>query len=55
LLKDGKEVGELTSIAELPSKKLFALGYVRREAAAPGTMLAAGEATATVHPIPFEI
>lgn len=55
LLKEGKEVGELTSVTELPSGQPIALGYVRREAAAPGTVLSAADATATVHPIPFEI
>ena len=55
LQKDDKDVGELTSVAELPAKKLIALGYARREAAVAGTILAAGEANATVHPIPFEI
>ncbi len=55
LQKDGKEVGELTSLATLPSQQVIALGYIRREAGSPGTTLQAGDATATVHPIPFEI
>ena len=55
LLKDGKEVGELTSVATLPSGQNIALGYVRREAAPSGTDLLAAETTARVHPIPFEI
>lgn len=54
LQKDGKDVGEITSVAELPSGSIIALGYIRREASAPGTELAAADATATVHPIPFE-
>lgn len=53
--KDGKDVGELTSVAVLPSRQHVALGYVRREAAAPGTVLVAGDSTVTTHPIPFEI
>jgi folate-binding protein YgfZ len=53
--KDGKDVGELTSIVELPSHQFLALGYVRREAGAPGATLPAGDATATVHALPFEI
>jgi folate-binding protein YgfZ len=53
--KDGKDVGEITSIAEMPSKQLFALGYVRREAAVTSPTLAAGDAIATVHSLPFEI
>lgn len=52
LVRDGKEVGEITSVAELPSKKIIALGYVRREAAT--SELVAGDATAKVHPLPFE-
>ncbi len=55
LTKDGKDVGEITSVAQLPSQQFIALGYVRREAGAVGTTLAAGESTATVHSIPFEI
>jgi hypothetical protein len=51
LVKDGKDVGELTSVAELPSNKIIALGYVRREA---GTALAAGDAAATIHSFPLE-
>ena len=53
--KDGKDVGEITSVAQLPSQQFIALGYVRREAGPVGTTLAAGESTATVHSIPFEI
>jgi folate-binding protein YgfZ len=55
LRKDEKEVGELTSVAQLPSQKFIALGYTRREVAGPGTSLQAGDATATVHNLPFEI
>jgi folate-binding protein YgfZ len=47
LMKDGKEVGELTSLAALPSQKFVALGYVRREALLSGAPLNAGEALAT--------
>jgi aminomethyltransferase len=47
LLKDAKEVGELTSVAALPSHKIVALGYARREALVSGAPLAAGDATAT--------
>lgn len=54
LLQDGKEVGELTSVGELPSKQVVALGYIRREAAVYGAALAAGSASATLHPLPFE-
>ena len=54
LTREGKEFGELTSIAQLPSQQWIALGYIRREAGAPGTALQAGDATATVHNLPFE-
>jgi folate-binding protein YgfZ len=55
LVKDGKEIGELTSIATLPSHQIVALGYVRREAIASGASLAAGEATATPRANSLEI
>jgi len=54
LAKDGKEVGELTSVAQLPSQQWIALGYARREAASAGTALQAGDTTATVQNLPFE-
>jgi folate-binding protein YgfZ len=56
----GKEVGELTSVRAVPvlsstdgTSQLLALGYVRREASQPGTVLTAGEAQVTVAKIPF--
>jgi folate-binding protein YgfZ len=55
----GKDLGEITSVAELPAGlagnavRRLALGYVRREAATPGKALSAGSATATVHDLPF--
>lgn len=52
LTLDGKEVGEITSAAEIDGRAL-ALGYVRREHSAPGTSLSAGDATARVEQIPF--
>lgn len=55
LLKDGKEVGEITSVTRLPYGPWIALGYSRREVAAPGAELCAGEAIARVHSLPFEI
>ena len=51
----GKDVGELTSVATLTDGRSIALGYVRREAAAPGTRLAAGAAQARVADLPFAI
>jgi folate-binding protein YgfZ len=56
LIANGKEVGEITSTAAVPSAngdRLLALGYIRREVAQPGTILQAGESTAKVEPLPF--
>ena len=53
----GKEVGELTSVATLPvgmGECAVALGYVRREVAAPGNQLQAGHARLTIAAIPFK-
>jgi aminomethyltransferase len=52
-----KEVGEVTSSAVIPisgSKYVIALGYLRREAAAPGTQLKIGERNGTVVRLPFD-
>ena len=55
---DGKDVGELTSVASLPrangTRQTVALGYVRRELAVPGKSLKAGDATVTVAELPFK-
>ena len=54
---DGKDVGELTSVASLPqangTRATIALGYVRRELTLPGKELKAGEAAVTVAELPF--
>jgi folate-binding protein YgfZ len=53
---DGKEVGEVTSSALLPANDGeygVALGYIRREQAAPGKTLRAGEAALSVTDLPF--
>jgi folate-binding protein YgfZ len=53
---DGKDVGEITSVASLPvaaGERLVALGYVRREAASAGKQLSAGGAKLTVTRVPF--
>ena len=45
-----KEVGYITSALTVPlngSSKTLALGYIRREAGTPGTVVQAGEASAT--------
>ena len=60
LQADGKDVGEITSAAELPAglagraARRLALGYIRREAATPGKVLSAGDASATVRDLPFQ-
>jgi folate-binding protein YgfZ len=58
VIKDGREVGEITSITKLPLASgpiAIGLGYVRREAGAPGTKLDAGGAEATVATLPFSL
>ena len=53
---DGKNIGEITSAARVsfPSgERTIALGYLRREFAAPGTIVQIGEQKATVQSIPF--
>ncbi len=60
LLRDGKEVGYLTSAVASPTFKAnLALGYVRREANQPGTELrlrgATGESWAIVVELPFKL
>lgn len=58
LLKDGKDVGWLTSVAESPRLgRTIGLGYVRREHADPDTKLSVGDAgqstSAEVATLPF--
>jgi folate-binding protein YgfZ len=51
---DGKDVGEITSIAAEPLKqKRLALGYLRREFMAPEKTLTAGEARVKATTLPF--
>jgi glycine cleavage system aminomethyltransferase T len=59
-----KEVGEITSAASIPalaskdskdSDVTLALGYIRREAATPGTEVKIGPDMARVEPLPFSI
>ena len=56
-IKDGeRNIGETTSAARLPfpdGERTVALGYLRRESAAPGTRVQIGEQQATVQSIPF--
>lgn len=53
---EGKDVGEITSAASLPAAdgmRSLALGYIRREMAAPGKQAQAGNAQLRVAPLPF--
>jgi folate-binding protein YgfZ len=53
---DGKDVGEITSAASLPlasGDRHVALGYIRREVAAPGKLVEAGGSQASVATLPF--
>ena len=54
---DGKDIGEITSTASLPldaSTRPVALGYIRREAGAPGKQVRIGGTEATVADLPFQ-
>jgi aminomethyltransferase len=52
---EGKDVGEITSIASAPIKqKRLALGYLRKEAMAPDRVFRAGEATVKAVSLPFK-
>jgi folate-binding protein YgfZ len=52
-----KEVGEVTSVASLPGEpgRTVALGYIRREAGAPGREVTIGGATAKVVKLPLRL
>ncbi len=49
-----KDMGEITSTTRVPGGRTLALGYLRREVAAPGTTVQIGEQSATVKSLPFE-
>jgi folate-binding protein YgfZ len=53
LILNDKELGELTSIAEIGNKTL-GLGYIRREAGGPGSKVRAGATEATITQLPFK-
>ncbi len=53
--RDGREVGEITSVAVLLSGQAVGLGYLRREAGGPGTAIEIGGVQATVAELPFNI
>jgi folate-binding protein YgfZ len=53
---EGKDVGEITSVASLPStngERSVALGYIRREVGTPGKQVYAGDTELTVAQLPF--
>jgi aminomethyltransferase len=53
--REGRELGEITSVAVLPSGQAIGLGYLRREAGGPGTTIEVGGVQATVSELPFNI
>jgi folate-binding protein YgfZ len=55
VVSGGKEVGEITSVAELPiaGDKRIALGYIRREVGTPGREVMVGAILATVVQLPL--
>jgi folate-binding protein YgfZ len=53
---DGRDIGEITSVASLPlggGECSVALGYIRRELAAPGKQFQAGSTQLSVAALPF--
>jgi len=53
--REGREVGEITSVTTLPSGKAVGLGYLRREAGGPGTTIEVGGVRATVSDLPLNV
>jgi len=51
--REGRELGEITSVAVLPSGRAIGLGYLRREAGGPGTSVEVGGVSAVVSELPF--
>ncbi len=51
--KDGREVGEITSVANAPGLGAIGLGYLRREAGGPGTQLEVNGTATLVSELPF--
>jgi folate-binding protein YgfZ len=53
---DGRDIGEITSIASLPfagGERSVALGYIRRELAAPGKQFQVGATQLSIAALPF--
>ncbi len=55
--RDGKDVGEITTAAVLPldTPRTLAIGYLRREAATPGSEVQIGNTSAQVAHLPFQL
>ncbi len=57
IISNEKEVGEVTSVANLPTpsgERTVALGYIRREVGVPGREMTIGTAKATVIQLPLD-
>jgi folate-binding protein YgfZ len=57
IISNEKEVGEVTSVATLPTpsgERTVALGYIRREVGVPGRAMTIGTAKATVIQLPLD-
>jgi len=55
---DGREVGEITSVAQVPTptgEKAIGLGYIRREPGPAGATVEAGGVPATITELPFDL
>jgi folate-binding protein YgfZ len=50
---EGKDVGEITSVATVNGERVLALGYIRKEFTVPGKVLTAGDAKVRVAGFPF--
>ena len=53
VVRDGREIGHVTSTARSPRLGAIAMAYVHRDAAEPGTDVMVGSAPARVVPLPF--
>jgi aminomethyltransferase len=54
---NGRDMGEITSVTKLPGSngRAIGIGYLRREAGGPGTVLEFGGVKATVAALPFDL
>jgi aminomethyltransferase len=50
---EGKDVGEITSVATVNGERVIALGYIRKEFTVPGKELKAGDVKVRVAALPF--